>query len=70
MTHSHAQPRDKSNTFTVITIKNITWGRSNKFQDTSFENNKTFEFRRVESKIVPFNNCRRKERVFEVVSNL
>ena len=42
ITHSYAQPRDKSNTFIIITIKNITWGRSNKFQDTILENNKTF----------------------------
>ena len=42
MTHSYAQPRDKSNTFIIITAKNITWGRSNKFQDTIFENNQTF----------------------------
>ena len=42
ITHSYAQPRDKSNTFIIITIKNITWRRSNKFQDTVFEVNKTF----------------------------
>ena len=42
MTHSYVQPHDKSNNFIIITIKNITWGRYNKFQDTIFENNKTF----------------------------
>ena len=42
MTHSYAQLREKSNTFIIITTKNITWGRSNKFQNTIFENNKTF----------------------------
>ena len=42
MTHSYAQPRDKSDTFIIIAMKSITWGRSNKFQDTTFENNKTF----------------------------
>ena len=42
MTQTYAQPRDKSNTFIIMTIKNIAWGRSNKFQDTIFENNKTF----------------------------
>ena len=43
MTHSYKVQRNKSNTFTtIITIKNITWGRSNKFEDTIFENNKTF----------------------------
>ena len=42
MTHSDMQPHNKSNTFIIITIKNITWGRSNKFQDTIFEINKTF----------------------------
>ena len=42
MTHSYAQLRNKSNAFIIITIKNITWGRSNKFQDTVFEINKTF----------------------------
>ena len=38
MTRTYAQPHDKSNTFIIITIQNITWGRSNKFQDTIFEN--------------------------------
>ena len=52
MTHSYVQLRDKSNTFKIVTIKNITCGRSNKFQDTSFENNKLFEFRRVGSKLL------------------
>ena len=42
MTHSYAQPRDKSDTFIIIAMKSITWGRSNKFQDTTFESNKTF----------------------------
>ena len=42
MTHSYAQPCKKSNAFMIITIKNITWRRSNKFQDTVFEVNKTF----------------------------
>ena len=51
MTHSYAQPRDKSNTFIIITIKNITLGRSNKFQNTIFEINATFEFRRVRFKL-------------------
>ena len=35
-------PRNKSNTFIIITIKNINWGRSITFQDTIFEINKTF----------------------------
>ena len=42
MAHSYAQPCNKSNTFMIITIKNITWERSNKFQDTIFKINKTF----------------------------
>ena len=42
MTHSYAQPRNNSNTFIIIKIKNITWGKSNKFQDIIFEINKTF----------------------------
>ena len=42
MTHSYAQPCNKSNTFMIITIKNISWGRSNEFQDTVFEINETF----------------------------
>ena len=45
MTHSYVQPRDKSNTFMTNTIKNITWVRYNKFQDTFFENSKTFRVR-------------------------
>ena len=40
MTHSYVQPHDKS--IIIITIKNIIWGRSNKFQDTIFQNNKSF----------------------------
>ena len=40
MTHTDAQPRDKSNTVIIITI--ITWGRSNKLQDTIFKISKTF----------------------------
>ena len=51
MTRTYAQPHNKSNTFIIITIKNVTWGRSNKFQDTIFENNKLFEFRGVGSKL-------------------
>ena len=42
ITRSYAHPRNKSNTFIIITIKNITWGRSNKFQDTIFKIKKTF----------------------------
>ena len=34
MTHSYAKPQKLEDTFIVITIKNITWGRSNKFQGT------------------------------------
>ena len=49
MVHFYSQPRDKSNTFIIITMKNIIWGRSNKFQDTIFESN----------------DCRRKDRIFE-----
>ena len=41
-THSYVQSRNKFNTFIIITIKNVTWERSNKFQDTIFEINKTF----------------------------
>ena len=42
VTHTHAQPCGKSNTFVIFTIKNVTWGRSNEFQDTIFKNSKTF----------------------------
>ena len=42
MTHAYARPRNKSNTFITITIKNITWERSNKSQDVIFENEKNF----------------------------
>ena len=42
MTHSYAQRRNNSNSFIIIATKNITWGRSNKFQHTIFEINKTF----------------------------
>ena len=40
--YSYAQSRNKSNTFIIITIKNITWGRSNNVQDTILEIIKTF----------------------------
>ena len=40
LTYSYPQQYDKSNTFIIITIKNITCSRSNKFQDTIFENSK------------------------------
>ena len=39
---AYTQSFDKSNTFMMITIKNITWGGSNKFQDDVYKNNKTF----------------------------
>ena len=42
MAHSYAQPCNKSNTFMIITIKNIILGRSNKFYETIYETNKTF----------------------------
>ena len=53
------QPCNKSNTFMTITIKSITWGRSNKFRilkSKSTINNflksaKLFEFQRVGSKL-------------------
>ena len=41
MTYSYAQLRNKSSTFIIITIKHVTWGMSNKFQDTIFGNSKT-----------------------------
>ena len=40
MTHTDAQPPDKSNTVIIITI--IFGGRSNKLQDTIFKISKTF----------------------------
>ena len=40
MTHSYPQPYDKSNTFIIITIKNITCRRYNKFPDAIFKYNK------------------------------
>ena len=42
MTHSYAQPYDKSDTFIIIKIKNITWGSPNKFQDIIFKISNTF----------------------------
>ena len=41
MTHSYAQLRDKTSTFVIIIIKNVTWGMSNKFQEAIFGNNET-----------------------------
>ena len=37
MTHSYAQPREKSNTSPIFTNKNVTCGKSNKSKDTIFE---------------------------------
>ena len=51
MTHFYLQPRDKSNTFIIITIKNITWGRSNEFRILFLKSTKLFEFGRVGSKL-------------------
>ena len=51
MTHSYAQPRNNSNTFIIITIKNITWERSKKFHDSILKSTNLFEFRRVGSKL-------------------
>ena len=51
MTHFYVQPRDKSNTFIIITIKNITWGRSNEFRILFLKSTKLFEFGRVGSKL-------------------
>ena len=51
MTHFYVQPRDKSNTFIIITIKNITWGRSNEFRILFLKSAKLFEFGRVGSKL-------------------
>ena len=51
MTHSYAQQRNNSNTFTIITIKNITWERSKKFHDSILKSTNLFEFRRVGSKL-------------------
>ena len=69
MIHSYMQPHDKSNTFIIITIKNITWGMSNKFQDTIFGNNKNFCVPKGRITIASFNDCRRKEKVFEEVAS-
>ena len=42
VTQTYEQSCDKSNTFMIITIKNIIWRGSNKFEDTVYENNETF----------------------------
>ena len=52
MTHSYPQPYDKSNTFIIITIKNINCRRSNKFRDAIFENNKRVGSKLFHSMIV------------------
>ena len=54
MTHSYAQPCNKSNTFMTIPIKNITinfYKWSYKFQDTILKSTKLFEFQRLGSKL-------------------
>lgn len=51
MTHTYAQSFDKSNTFMILTNKNITWEQSIKFWDTIFKNNFFFfEFLKIGSK--------------------
>lgn len=51
----------------IITIKITTWGESNKFKDTIFENTNNFWFSKVVLLFVAFNDCKRKERAFEEV---
>ena len=51
MTHYYAQPRNKSYTFIIITIKNITWGKSNNFRMLFLKSTKLFEFVGLGSKL-------------------
>ena len=66
-----AQPQTKSchqsNSFVVVTIKKTSWGGSKKFEDIAFENTQTFSVPNGKIQLVPFNDCRWEESVFEKV---
>ena len=58
---------ETSNSFVVVTIKKICWGESKKYEDIAFENTQTFSFPNGKIQLVPFNDCRWEESVFEKV---
>ena len=63
MSEAKAQSCDNFNTFMIVINKITTWGESNKFKDTTFGKTKTFWTR-----VVPFIDYRKKERVFEEIA--
>ena len=51
----------------VVIIKKASWGGSKKFEGIALENAQTFSVPNGKIKLVPFNDCRWKESVFEKV---
>ena len=62
MSQAKAQSCDNFNTFMIVINKITTWGESNKFKAATFGKTKTFWTR-----VVPFIDYRKKERVFEEI---
>ena len=58
---------ETSNSFVVVTIKNTSWGGSEKFEDVALENIQTFSIPNGKIQLVPFNDCGWEESVFENV---
>ena len=58
---------ETSKSFVVVTIEKTSWGGSKKFEDISFENTQTFSVPNGKIQLVPFNDCRWEESVFENV---
>ena len=49
----------------VVTVKKTSWAGSNKFRDIVLENTKTLGVPNSRILLVPFNDCRRDESIFE-----
>ena len=65
MAQSQTKSCHQSNSFVVVTIIKTAWGGSNKFEDIAFENTQTFSVPNGRIQLVPFNDCRWEESVFE-----
>ena len=65
MAQSQTKSCHQPNSFLVVTIKETSWGGSNKFEDIAFENTQTFSVPNGKIQLVPFNDCRWEESVFE-----
>ena len=56
---------ETSSSFVVVTIKKLSWGESKTCEDNAFENTQTFSIPNGKIYLVPFNDCRWEESVFE-----